>query len=63
MRLSVCLLLALAGPAIAADPVAAKRGQKALTGTAFIKAFWPRAGYENAWRVWGLTANPVISVR
>jgi mono/diheme cytochrome c family protein len=58
MRLSVCLLLALAAPAVAADPAAAERGKKALTGTAFIKAFWPRVGYENAWRVWGLTEKP-----
>jgi mono/diheme cytochrome c family protein len=58
MRLPVvCLLLALAVPAAAADP-AAERGEKALTGTAFIKAFWPRHGYDNAWRVWGLTAKP-----
>ena len=52
----VCLLL-LAAPAAAADP-AAERGKDALTGSAFIKAFWPRHGYENAWRVWGLDAKP-----
>ena len=54
-RTVVCLLLA--APAGAADP-AAERGKQALTGTAFIKAFWPRHGYENAWRVWGLKQKP-----
>jgi mono/diheme cytochrome c family protein len=58
MRLLVAvLLLTLAAPAVAGDP-AAERGKQALTGTAFIKAFWPRHGYENAWRVWGLKEKP-----
>jgi mono/diheme cytochrome c family protein len=57
VRPLVCLLL-LAAPAAAGDPAAVARGEKALTGTAFIKAFWPRHGYENAWRVWGLKEKP-----
>jgi mono/diheme cytochrome c family protein len=36
----------------------AERGEHALTQQAFIKGFWSRPGYENAWRVWGLSAKP-----
>ena len=54
----VGLVFALASPALAADPAAAERGKKALTETAFIKAFWPRPGYDNLWRVWGLSEKP-----
>lgn len=54
------VLLAAALPAAAGDrePTPAERGRKALTGTAFIKAFWPRHGYESAWRVWGRPEKP-----
>ena len=36
----------------------AERGREALTGTAFIKGFWPRSAYDNAWRLWGLERKP-----
>src|SRR5262245_46827350 len=52
------LLFVFFAPVEAAEPTPAERGRKALTETAFIKAFWPRAGYENAWRVWGLRKKP-----
>lgn len=51
-------LLLLAPVAFAAELTPAERGKKALEGTAFIKAFWPKAAYENAWKVWGLKEKP-----
>lgn len=51
-------LLLLPAFALAADPTPAERGKKALEGTAFIKAFWPKPAYENAWKVWGLKEKP-----
>ncbi len=53
--LAVLLLPALAS---AADPTPAERGQAALQSTAFIKAFWPKSAYDNAWKTWGLKAKP-----
>ena len=53
--LAVLLLPALAS---AADPTPAERGKAALQSTAFIKAFWPKSAYDNAWKTWGLKAKP-----
>lgn len=59
MRFVAFLALAfLASTASAAEPTAAERGQKALTETAFIRAFWPRAAYDRAWKVWGVSEKP-----
>ncbi len=44
--------------AFAAEPTPAERGKTALESTAFIKAFWPRPAYDNAWKVWGLKDKP-----
>ena len=54
------MLWVLAAPTAAGDrePTPAERGQNALTGTAFIKGFWPRFAYDNAWRAWGLAEKP-----
>ncbi len=52
------LLLLLPCCAFAADSTPAERGKKALESTAFIKAFWPKAAYDNAWKVWGLKEKP-----
>jgi mono/diheme cytochrome c family protein len=41
-----------------AEEPSAERGKKALEGTAFIKAFWPKPAYDNAWKVWGLKEKP-----
>lgn len=49
----VALLAAGPGGAAEPDPAAAGRGRAALTGTAFIKAFWPRFAVDNAWKTWG----------
>ncbi len=51
-------LLLLPALTPAADPTPAERGKKALESTAFIKAFWPKPAYENAWKVWGLKEKP-----
>ncbi|MGL6095021.1 MAG: c-type cytochrome, partial [Fimbriiglobus sp.] len=52
------LLVGNYGVAADPDPAAVARGRKALTETAFIKAFWPRFAVDNAWKTWGLTAKP-----
>lgn len=60
--LRVSLLLAILGfqsALSAAEPTPAERGKRALESTATIKAFWPKASYENAWKVWGLKEKPV----
>ena len=44
--------------ALATEPTPAERGKKALEGTAFIKAFWPKPAYDNAWKAWGLNTKP-----
>ena len=36
----------------------AERGRRTLEATATIKGFWPKASYENAWKVWGLKEKP-----
>ena len=56
-RFLICLLLLVPVSANAAEP-SAERGKKALTETAFIKAFWPKPAYDNLWRVWGLKEKP-----
>jgi Cytochrome c len=53
--LLVCLLASVAW---CAEPTAPERGKKALESTAFIKAFWPKQGYDNVWKVWGLKEKP-----
>jgi len=61
MRYSILtlLLLALAFPAVAAEPTAAERGYKALTETPFIPAAWRPASYDNVWKRWaGVTEKP-----
>jgi hypothetical protein len=57
-RLVACLTLLVTPFAVAAEPTPAERGKKALEGTAFIKAFWPTAAYQSAWKVWGLKEKP-----
>lgn len=54
--IGACLAVGVAaGFAVSGD---ADRGKKALTETAFIKAFWPRFAIDNAWRAWGLKEKP-----
>jgi mono/diheme cytochrome c family protein len=57
LRTALLVLPLLAAPA-AAEPSPAERGKRALTGTAFIRAFWPTFAYGNAWRAWGLAEKP-----
>ncbi len=45
-------------PATEREPTPAERGRHALESTAFIKGFWPKASYDNAWKVWGLKEKP-----
>lgn len=56
----LCWMTLVPHLAIAADAEApsAERGYKALTETAFIRAFWPRPGVDSAWKTWGLTEKP-----
>ena len=54
----IFLLLASPGALIAAEPTPAERGRLSLESTAFIKGFWPKASYDNAWKTWGLKAKP-----
>ena len=58
--LTVVLLTAI--PAFGSDPrpapTPAERGKAALESTAFIKAFWPKSAFDNAWKTWGLKAKP-----
>jgi mono/diheme cytochrome c family protein len=55
-RLPALLLVALfITPASAAEPTAAERGKKALTGTAFIPAFWRIDTVDNLWKQWKTT--------
>lgn len=59
VRLLAAVLLAQFGSvALSAEPSPAERGKAALESTAFIKAFWPKPAYDNAWKTWGLTAKP-----
>lgn len=58
----VLALVVFGTPGFAEDPVdlaAAKRGEQLLHKTSFIKAFWPKVAYENAWKTWGLKQKPV----
>ena len=48
-------VLLLVNPGLAQD---AQRGKQQLTERAFIKAFWPKAAYDNLWKVWGLSQKP-----
>ena len=57
-RLAALALIAAASPAVAAEPTAAERGRQALTGTAFIPAFWTQRAVDTAWKQWGLSAKP-----
>lgn len=57
-RFVLPLLLLQSCVALAAEPTPAERGKKALEGTAFIKAFWPKPAYDNAWKAWGLKEKP-----
>jgi mono/diheme cytochrome c family protein len=60
-RIAWATLLLLVPPTAAAgefDPAAADRGKKALTGTAYIRAFWPAFAYDTAWKTWGMPAKP-----
>lgn len=45
-------------PSRAKEPTAAERGYKALTGTAFIPAFWTPNALPNVWKQWGAGAKP-----
>jgi len=53
--LAVCVL---ALPAAAAEPSAAERGYRALTGTAFIPGFWTTKALANLWKQWGVATPP-----
>jgi mono/diheme cytochrome c family protein len=56
---AVLALLTLAGVAPAADPAAAERGRKALTGTGFNPAFWSARSLGQVWKQWdGVAAKP-----
>jgi mono/diheme cytochrome c family protein len=58
-RLLTILLVPLAVfPLLAAEPTAAERGYKALTGTAFSPGFWKTTSVENAWKQWGVKEKP-----
>ena len=59
-RFASLLLLACATPAFAAEKelTPAERGYKALTGTAFIPAFWTPKAIPNAWKQWGVSEKP-----
>jgi mono/diheme cytochrome c family protein len=58
-RLLTILLVPLAVfPLLAAEPTAAERGYKALTGTAFSPGFWKTTSIENAWKQWGVKEKP-----
>ncbi len=59
-RLPLALLAVAASlaPVAGAEPSAAERGKRALTGTAFIPAFWSPAAVENVWKQWGLSQKP-----
>ncbi len=58
----LAVLLASVAHASGSDPrpdsTPAERGQAALQSTAFIKAFWPKSAYDNAWKTWGLKDKP-----
>ncbi len=56
-RVVALILLAALAPAAAADPVA-ERGKAALTGTAFIPAFWTNRAVETVWKQWGVATRP-----
>ncbi|QDU20048.1 c-type cytochrome [Urbifossiella limnaea] len=56
-RLAVLTLLVVAVP-VTAEPNAAERGEKALTTTAFIPAFWTPRAVDSAWKQWGVAAKP-----
>jgi processive rubber oxygenase RoxA-like protein len=56
--LSVLALFAPISPLSAAEPTAAERGYKALTGTAYIPAFWKSTSVANAWKQWGVAEKP-----
>ena len=58
-RVGGIAILVVVGVGVAADTEsAADRGRRALTGTAFIKGFWPRSAVDNAWKTWGVPAKP-----
>lgn len=52
------LLGILVSASPAAEPTAAERGKTALTGTAFIRGFWPRYAYDTVWKQWGIDRKP-----
>jgi hypothetical protein len=56
----VSLLLSQPSRTSAADPsrTSAERGKLALESTAFIKAFWPKAAYDSAWKTWDVSEKP-----
>ena len=56
--LGTVLAACVGGSLFAAEPTAAQRGQKALEGTAFVRAFWPTSAYDNAWKQWGVKEKP-----
>jgi mono/diheme cytochrome c family protein len=43
---------------LSAPEPAAVRGEKALTQSAYIPAFWPAPAYGNLWKAWGLKEKP-----
>ena len=57
-RAAVVAVLFSTASLVAADTPPAVRGEKALTGTAFIPAFWRPNAVENVWKQWGEAAKP-----
>jgi hypothetical protein len=57
-RVGIVALLVGVGVAVAEPESAADRGRRALTGTAFIKGFWPRFAVDNAWKQWSVAEKP-----
>lgn len=58
-RFAAALLVSLAAaPAFAKEPTPAEKGYKALTGTAFIPAFWPQRALGNVWQGWDVPEKP-----
>jgi mono/diheme cytochrome c family protein len=51
-------LLLLAAPALAGEPTATERGRDALLGRSFSPPLVGRAGYEGAWKQWGVKEKP-----
>jgi len=61
--LATSVVIGLSSSVHADEPVVplserGERGRKALTSQAFIRGFWPRSAYDQAWKQWGLQEKP-----